>query len=283
MEYSYDKVWWPFRDWYANLGLEARQELLNQLSEIRLPGVPGWGKCDTSFMVDYSNRLYDAGKQVVYVWVTERCEIFYIGRGTQDRALNIHSRSKEFLSKIDSTRSKVYILCAWAKESVADDIETMLIYHALEKGLHLQNRSKLLQPIEVECLKRTGVPYKDCKYPDWIEEYSDVLNAFDSLFSYCLTSLLSDSGVLTDSKFNTDKNPNVPRIYWEIDGISKPARDWCDEYHRNYSLVSGRMHQYGMSPKEALTFPLVPKGMNRRPIEYWESQGYYIGVKPNQK
>lgn len=277
MEYTYDKVWQEFRDWYMWLGQEARQEVLNRLSEIRLPGTPGWGKCDTQFMVDYSNRISDAGRQVVYVWVTEKCEIFYIGRGTQDRALNIHSRSKEFLSKVDSARCKVYILCAWANESTADDIETMLIYRALEKRCHLQNRSKLLQPIEVECLKRTGIPYKGSKYPDWIEDYSDVLQAFDALVSHCLRSLLSDDGVLSASRFNTDKNPYAPRVYWDIDGIQKPARDWCYEYRQNYSKVSGRITKYGMTPKEALTFPPVPKGMNRRPIEYWESIGFYIG------
>lgn len=185
MEQTYDKVWWPFYDWYLNLGSEARQEVLMRLAEIRLPGIPGWGKCDTTFMVDYSNRIYDAGRQVVYVWVTESGEIFYIGRGTQERALNIHSRNEGFKSKLDSDRCKVYILCAWVKESVADDIETMLIYHALEEGHHLQNRSKLLQPIEVECLKRTGVPFSACRYPEWVENYSDVLNAFDSLSGHC--------------------------------------------------------------------------------------------------
>lgn len=181
MEYSYDKVWWPFYDWYMNLGEEARQEVLMRLAEIRLPGTPGWGKCDTTFMVDYSNRIYEAGRQVVYVWVTEAGEIFYVGRGTQERALNIHSRGEGFKSKIDSTRCKVYILCAWAKESVADDIETMLIYRSLEKGCHLQNRSKLLQPAEVECLKQTGEPFSNCRYLEWVEKYSDVLAAFDSL------------------------------------------------------------------------------------------------------
>lgn len=179
MEYSYDKVWWPFHDWYLNLGTEARQEVLKRLGEIRLPGTPGWGKCDTTFMVDYSNSMYDAGRQVVYVWATESGEIFYIGRGTQERALNIHSRSEGFKSKFDSTRCKVYILCAWVKESVADDIETMLIYHALEMGHHLQNRSKLLQPAEVECLKQTGTPFDSCRYPEWVEKYTDVFRAFD--------------------------------------------------------------------------------------------------------
>ena len=179
MEYSYDKVWWPFHDWYMNLGAEGRQEVLKRLGEIRLPSAPGRGKCDTTFMVDYSNRIYDAGRQVVYVWVTDSGEIFYIGRGTQDRAFNVHSRSEMFKSKFDSAKCKAYIVCAWAKESVADDIETMLIYHALEMGHHLQNRSKLLQPAEVECLRQTGTPFATCRYPEWVENHSDVLSAFD--------------------------------------------------------------------------------------------------------
>ena len=206
MEYTYDKVWWPFHDWYMNLGTEARKEVLNRLEEVRLPGHPGWGKCDTTFMVDYSNRIYDAGQKVVYAWVTERGDIFYIGRGTQERAYNFTSRSKDFLSKIDSDRCKVYVLCAWVKESVADDIETMLIYHALERGLRLQNHRKRLEPDEVECLRETGAPCEGSKYPYWIDEYFDVLEAFDSLISHCLDAMLSDEGKLHDGKFNTDKN-----------------------------------------------------------------------------
>lgn len=282
MGQDYYKVWQQFSNWYMYLGEDARQEVQKRLSEIRLPGEPGWGKCDTQFMVDYSNRIWDAGRQVIYAWVTEKCEIFYIGRGTPERATNIHSRSKEFRYKIDTARCKVYILCSWVNESAADDIETMLIYHALEKGLHLQNRAKILQPVEVECLKRTGTPYKDCKYPDWIEEHSDVLNAFDSLFRHCLDSLLSNEGVLPDGKFNTDKAPDV-RVYWEIDGVCKPAKEWCCEYRQNYSMVSGRILKYGMTPKEALTFPHVSKGMNRRPVEYWESLGFYIGQDPDRE
>lgn len=186
MECTYDNVWWPFHDWYMNLGAEARQEVQTRLAEIRLPGTPCWGKCDTTFMVDYSNRIYEAGRQVVYAWVTDTGEIFYIGRGTQERALNSYCRSEGFKSKFDSTKCKVYILCSWVKESVADDIESMLIYHALEKGHYLQNRSKLLQPAEVERLKQTGIPFSACRYPEWVENYADVLNAFDSLDEYCL-------------------------------------------------------------------------------------------------
>lgn len=185
MERTYDEVWGPFCDWYLNLGAEARYEVLTRLGEIRLPGTPGWGKCDTTFMVDYSNRMYEAGRKVVYVWVTEGGEIFYIGRGTQERASNIYSRGEGFKSKVDAGRCKVYILCAWAKESVADDIETMLIYRALEMGCHLQNRYKLLQPADIECLKQTGAPFSTCRYPEWVEQYSDVLNAFVLLSEHC--------------------------------------------------------------------------------------------------
>ena len=64
-------------------------------------------------------------------------------------------------------------------------------------------------------------------------------------------------------------------VFWEIDGVVKPATEWCDEYGTSYVRAKKVIDHYGISPKQALDLPPVPKNMNRRSIEYWESMGYY--------
>lgn len=49
------------------------------------------------------------------------------------------------------------------------------------------------------------------------------------------------------------KEPKRKLAMWEINGVSKPARDWCKEYDISYSSVMRRMRQNGMTLIEALT------------------------------
>lgn len=51
--------------------------------------------------------------------------------------------------------------------------------------------------------------------------------------------------------------------FFTIDGITKPAKDWCAEYGRSWGSVMTRINEYGLTPKEALSFPPY-KGTNRR-------------------
>lgn len=71
-----------------------------------------------------------------------------------------------------------------------------------------------------------------------------------------------------------DEDPGV-RKYWTIGCISKPARDWCAEYGISMSQVEKRMYHHGLTLKQALTFPKVPNGWNRRPMEYWHKSGCF--------
>lgn len=63
-----------------------------------------------------------------------------------------------------------------------------------------------------------------------------------------------------------------PRIEWDVDGVSKPALEWCQEYNIGYGQVLNRM-KYGLTMKQALTFPRVPREMVRHPMEYWKQCG----------
>lgn len=72
------------------------------------------------------------------------------------------------------------------------------------------------------------------------------------------------------------KNGNYdPKIWWEIDGIRKPASEWCAEYGKSYSSTKRRMDTWGLTPKQALTFPPIPQGQNKRVMEYWRECGCF--------
>ena len=45
------------------------------------------------------------------------------------------------------------------------------------------------------------------------------------------------------------------RIRWTIDGVTKDAIDWCNEYGVSMSFVAYRMKKLNMTPYEALTVP----------------------------
>lgn len=65
---------------------------------------------------------------------------------------------------------------------------------------------------------------------------------------------------------------------WTIDEVTKPAKEWCEIYGKCFTSVLGRIRTYGMTPKEALTCPNVPKCMNRKALKYWEGVGVIPGT-----
>jgi hypothetical protein len=64
-------------------------------------------------------------------------------------------------------------------------------------------------------------------------------------------------------------------VFWEIDGVVKSASEWCNEHGASYVRTKKIIDHYGITPKQALKLPPVPKNMNRRSVEYWESLGYH--------
>lgn len=57
------------------------------------------------------------------------------------------------------------------------------------------------------------------------------------------------------------------KITWTINGIQKPARDWCAEYGVSYEMVSYRVKHKSMSIEEALTAPRMADGRPRKQVE----------------
>ena len=69
------------------------------------------------------------------------------------------------------------------------------------------------------------------------------------------------------------------KILWTVDGVTKPAKEWCDERGTTYTRVKRILERYNVSPEQALSLPPVPANMTRRAMEYWESQGFIISCR----
>lgn len=65
--------------------------------------------------------------------------------------------------------------------------------------------------------------------------------------------------------------------YLVVDGTRKPTSEWCAEYGIDRGKVMRRIHRWGLSPKQALTFPPVPNrdGYAKDPMRYWRDCGCF--------
>ena len=72
---------------------------------------------------------------------------------------------------------------------------------------------------------------------------------------------------------NKAKGLHPVKKYLTVEGVTKPLKDWCEEYNIGCGQVQKRMDNWGLSPKQALTFPRVPHNMAGRPLEYWKQCG----------
>lgn len=273
-----------FSDWWRHAGTEARKEMLDNLQKIPLPSSDVY-KCDTRFATDRSNDLYSCGAYHVYAWVTKRCSIIYIGYGDSWRASNPQGRNEEFQKKFETNEIKSFILCSNVNKDDAQQIETLCIWRAMVSGYQLTNKSKTLSPqqiIELRAERESSPAYE--KYQTLVEAYPDVVESFDKLKSYCLDLVLSEESVLeADVHFKSRTRDSIRKYVkyvWTIDGVTKSASDWCKKYNFTLSRANQRIECYGCTPKEALTFPNLPRELyKKRTIdEWWRENGYIPGI-----
>lgn len=83
---------------------------------------------------------------------------------------------------------------------------------------------------------------------------------------------------LSEMKKREHANKKSYVLYvWTINGVTKPAADWCREYNVQSSSAVNRVIRYRMSPLEALLAPKVPYGKSCSAEEYYKSVGYEYG------
>lgn len=76
------------------------------------------------------------------------------------------------------------------------------------------------------------------------------------------------------AEINRQNGAYDPKIYWTIGGITRPAKNFCEELGLNYGRIASKISKYGITPEQAVKLPPVPPTHSRNPIPYWESLGY---------
>jgi hypothetical protein len=57
----------------------------------------------------------------------------------------------------------------------------------------------------------------------------------------------------SNKRYRPKGGQNKKRLIWEINGTTKPASEWCNEYGVSMPMVRYRINKNGMTPQEALT------------------------------
>lgn len=74
---------------------------------------------------------------------------------------------------------------------------------------------------------------------------------------------------------NRQRGVYDPKVYWTINGVTRPAKEFCEDMGIAYGKIAHRIQKYGITPEQAVSLPPVPPNRTRNPILYWESMGYH--------
>lgn len=282
--------------WWRCAGEKARAQFMEELSaRTHLPGsAPGlrsvYSKLNMDFSVDFSDDVYSLGDHFVYAWVTKKGQLFYIGCGDLSRCCNFTSRDINFKTTYQVNDCKPYILCANIDKDLAFELETLCIWVTRVKGFRLHNKSKQLCEAEVNYFakRKSNLPVDNSlkyerkyqRYVELIEQYPDVVVALKRLLSHCLDLCLSE----TNDPIHGEWTPIAPTLsknavshVWTIDGVVQSASEWCKHYGTPLSVALNRIKKYGMTPKEALIAPPIPKCYKRCASKYYASVNFVPG------
>lgn len=141
-EYYYKD--WDLEFYIRALGDEARTKFMDWISSIEPRRIKRNEAINYDFGIGYSNDLFRAGEYLVYLYTDKHGIPFYVGKGMQDRAVNISNRSAAFrdnLTKSDSCR--IFAIAYDTMESDALNIETLVINELLDRGWRLTNSQKV--------------------------------------------------------------------------------------------------------------------------------------------
>lgn len=272
---------------WENAGEHLRTKYMSELMNIPLPQKYTNGG-DESYCVNFSNDFYDHGNHCVYVWVTEKGELFYVGEGEKKRCTNTTNRTDKFLIKgMSNDLCKVYVLASFVRKHIAKRIESLVIMMAQLKGWNLTNSSEILSTEELSQLKENSESNVTKKFNELVALYPEVVSNFKALNSYLLSQILTDEGKIQDRDYmrSIGREKKDTRTRWIIDK-DQPAQlatYWCKKYEIDRATVAARMKK-GLTLKEALTFPKIPYGVVGQgcvfstAIEYWKSLGLSVGV-----
>ncbi len=234
-------------------------------------------KVNREYAIDFSNDLDLVGEFYVYAWVDKEGDIFYIGNGNSQRVAAKAGRSDDFKERSDGAIP--FIIVYHCNKGMAEEIENLSIKHAQLLGCNLTNVQGMLSDREVRYfLAKTFTPNSvvedsrlEARYDDYIDlkyRYSEVIDILGEMAS---EDLSPEVKTLAEKVKKIPKNG--PTTFWTIDGVKKPRRDWCKQYDTTVGAVYGRIQTHGLSVKQALSFPKVPRGRNKEAMTFWKEQG----------
>lgn len=168
---------WDFESYYSCLGKEAREEFIKWLSEIRESYTHRSNSINYEYGTSYCNDLFRAGETMVYLYTNKKGVPFYVGKGSENRALSIYNRSDAFKEKLKETDScRIFAIAFNVMENDALQIETLCINELIDRGWRLTNSNKV-------CISRE-------KLDDLRGRYSEVIDTLNKIQSVNLDCLL---------------------------------------------------------------------------------------------
>jgi hypothetical protein len=132
--------------------------------------------------------------------------------------------------------------------------------------------AEMLDEVELFYIQKYWPPYNVNGMPEALIKANAVVRLAKMELALAKSELNSVKHKLSHDVAN-DKCYHT-KSFWEIDGVKKPALEWCSEYKIGYGQVQRRL-SHGLSVKQALTFPRVPDGWKKRPVEYWTKCGCF--------
>lgn len=167
-------------DYYCCLGEKARAEFLEWLTKHRLPSTERNASINYDYSTDYRDDVYRAGDCIVYLYTNEMGVPFYVGKGSEERALNVNSRNKAFTETLNRNGvCRIFAIVSNIYDKDALEIETLVINELLNRGWRLTNSSK------------TSISSDDMQR--LIEDYPNVMKSINEITRTGLTSLLDDT------------------------------------------------------------------------------------------
>ena len=166
-------------DYYASLGENGREQFLKWLSEISLPSGKRNDAINYDYSTDYRDDVYRAGHCLVYLYTNELGIPFYVGKGTEDRALNISNRNESFKERFNENGTcRIFAIVSNMFDRDALDVEAMVINELLNRGWRLTN---------------SNIPHISKEdYESLKSDYPNVLNSINDITRTGLYSLLDD-------------------------------------------------------------------------------------------
>lgn len=227
--------------------------------------------------VYFGNEPYMYGHHCVYCWFDQYGELFYIGEGDTTRAISIgkKNRSPDFIERCEGD-IYLFILVTFIDKEKAVEVERMLIQTASMRGENFVNTREVLTPRECRCFtalsagKQMRSISEETK--DKWEDYETSLCGYRPVYENFCDLLENGIGKATPFK---KPNPLADRTkYWTINGVTKSRYVWCKEHDITVTAVENRMKYFGLSLKQALTFPKVKAGRSRpTSLEQWREMG----------